>query len=148
MWRTAWLSWEWGKPRGLIPLRRNESRKVETTAVKWVISKGPNTGFQKYCTWRRVFDIDSLPMWRLRLASTANSPPPPTVLLGRLMVEFCEITHGQTKPHLVELLWTRDRPVTETSTWQHRTLTRDKHPCSRQDSNQQSQQASGRRPTI
>jgi len=42
------------------------------------------------------------------------------------MVEFCEIKHGQTKPHLVELLWTRDRPVTETSTWRHKTLTRDR----------------------
>ena len=50
------------------------------------------------------------------------------------MVEFCEIKHGQTKQHLVELLWTRDRPVTEISAWQHKTLTRDRHPCSRNPS--------------
>jgi hypothetical protein len=30
--------------------------------------------------------------------------------------------------------------------WQHTTLTRDRHPCPRRDSNPQSQQASGRRP--
>ena len=35
----------------------------------------------------------------------------------------------------------------QTSTWQHTTLTTDKHPCPRWDSNPQSQQASGRRPT-
>jgi hypothetical protein len=35
----------------------------------------------------------------------------------------------------------------EWSTRQHTTLTTDKHPCSRRDSNPQSQQASGHRPT-
>jgi hypothetical protein len=50
--------------------------------------------------------------------------------------------------HSVELLWTRDQPVAETSTWQHATLTRDKHLCPRRYSNQQYQQASGRRPTL
>jgi hypothetical protein len=46
----------------------------------------------------------------------------------------------------VRLLWMSDRPVAETSTWQN-TFTRDRHLCSWRDSNQQSQQASGRRPT-
>jgi len=54
-------------------------------------------------------------------------------------------THTHT--HSVGLLWTTDRPVLETSTWQHTTLTTDKHPCSKRDSIPQSQQASGRRPT-
>ena len=40
-----------------------------------------------------------------------------------------------------------DQLVAETCTWQHTTLTTDKHPCPRWDSNPQSQQASGRRPT-
>ena len=39
-----------------------------------------------------------------------------------------------------------DQLVAETSTWQHTTLTTDKHPCPRWDSNPRSQQASGRRP--
>jgi len=40
-----------------------------------------------------------------------------------------------------------DQLVAETSTWQHPTLTTDKHPCPRWDSNPQSQQVSGRIPT-
>jgi hypothetical protein len=47
-------------------------------------------------------------------------------------------------PHSVGLLWTSDQPVAETSAWQNATLKRDKH-SPRQDSNPQSQQASGRR---
>ena len=40
-----------------------------------------------------------------------------------------------------------DQPDAQTSTWQHTTLTRDRHPCPRRDSNPQFQPASGRRPT-
>jgi hypothetical protein len=50
-------------------------------------------------------------------------------------------------PQSVGLLWTSDQLVAETSAWQHTTLTTDRHPCPRRDSNSQSQQASGRRPT-
>ena len=44
-------------------------------------------------------------------------------------------------------LRTNDQSVAETSTWQHTTLTTDKHPSPGWDSNPRSQQASGRRPT-
>jgi hypothetical protein len=54
-------------------------------------------------------------------------------------------THAHTHTHSVGLLWTRDRPVPETPTWQHTTFTRDRHPRPRRDSNPQSQQASDRR---
>jgi hypothetical protein len=68
-----------------------------------------------------------------------------TALLGpaRLIVEVSR-SHSNTA-HSLGLLWTRDRSVAETSTWQHTTFTRDKHPCPRRDSNQQSQHVSGRR---
>ena len=56
------------------------------------------------------------------------------------------ITHNDA-PQSVGLLWTSDQLVAETSTWQHTTLIANKHPCPRCDSNPQSQQASGRRPT-
>ena len=46
----------------------------------------------------------------------------------------------------VGLLWTSDQLVAETSTWQHTTLTTEKYPCPRWDSNPRSQQVSGRRP--
>jgi hypothetical protein len=55
--------------------------------------------------------------------------------------------HTHDAPHSIGLLWTSDQTVAETSTWQHTTLTTDKHPCHRWDSNSRSQQASGRRPT-
>jgi len=45
------------------------------------------------------------------------------------------------------LLWTSNQPEAQTFTWQHATLTTDIHPCPRWNSNPQSQQVSGRRPT-
>jgi len=68
----------------------------------------------------------------------------PLIGQGLLIIEALR-SHSDI-PQLVGLLWTSDQPDAETSTWQHTTLTRDKHPCSRPDSNPQSQQASGRRP--
>jgi hypothetical protein len=50
-------------------------------------------------------------------------------------------------PQSVGLLWTRDQPHAEPSTWQHTTLTKDRPQYPRRDSNPQSQQASGRRST-
>jgi len=66
--------------------------------------------------------------------------------LDRLTVEVSTshtIRHTQRRA----CLCTRDRPVAETSTWQHATLTRHTHPRTWWDQNQQSQQASGRKPT-
>jgi hypothetical protein len=62
-------------------------------------------------------------------------------------VYFHLITFRHT-PQSVWLLWTRDRPIAETSTWQHKHCKRDKHPCPRWISNPQSQQAFGRRTTT
>jgi hypothetical protein len=52
--------------------------------------------------------------------------------------------HTLDTPHSVGLLWTSDQSVAETSTWQHTTLTRERHPCPRRDSKPQSQLASDR----
>jgi len=41
------------------------------------------------------------------------------------------LDHTKDAPHSVGLLWTSDQLVAETSTWQHTTLTADKHPCPR-----------------
>ena len=56
------------------------------------------------------------------------------------------ITHNDAAQS-VALIWTTDQLVAETSTWQNTTLTTDKYPCPRWDSNPRSQQASGSRPT-
>jgi hypothetical protein len=58
--------------------------------------------------------------------------------LGLLIIEV-SWSHTSDTPHSVGLLWTSDQPVAETSTWQLTTLTRDRHPCPRRDSNPQSQ---------
>ena len=44
-------------------------------------------------------------------------------------------THTNKHTRSVGLLRTSDRPVAETSTWQRKTLTRDRHQCPRRDSN-------------
>jgi len=48
---------------------------------------------------------------------------------GLLIIEASR-SHSDT-PHSVGLLLTCDRPVVETSTWEHTTLTRHRHPCCR-----------------
>jgi len=50
----------------------------------------------------------------------------PPVGQGLLTIEDSR-SHSDT-PHLVRFLWTSDQPDAETSTWQHTTLTRDRHP--------------------
>ena len=70
-----------------------------------------------------------------------------TTLEGQgLLIVVDSRSHSDT-PYSIGLLWTSYQPDAETSAWQHTTLTRDSHPCPRRDSNPQSQQASGCRPT-
>jgi hypothetical protein len=73
----------------------------------------------------------------------AQQPP-----LGRglLTHEVSRSHYSNNAPQSVGLLWTSDQFVAEASTWQYTTLTTDKHPCPRWDSNPQYQQASGLRP--
>jgi hypothetical protein len=51
------------------------------------------------------------------------------------------------KPHSARFLWTSDQLVAETSTWQHTTLTTDKHALPQRVANPLSQQASVLDPT-
>ena len=60
----------------------------------------------------------------------------PLVGKGLLIVDASR-SYSDT-PHTVRLLWTSDQPDTENSTWQHITLTTDRHPWSRRDSNSKS----------
>ena len=63
-----------------------------------------------------------------------------------LLITEASPSHSDA-PQTVGLLWTSDQPDAATSTGQHTTLTRDKHPCPRRVSNPQSRQANGRRST-
>ena len=62
--------------------------------------------------------------------------------LGLLIVEASRL-HSD-KPHAVGLLWMSDQPDAYNSTSKHTTVTTDRHPYPRRDSNPQ---ASGRRVT-
>jgi hypothetical protein len=53
--------------------------------------------------------------------------------LGLLIFRGFTITHFLDTPQSVGLLWSSDQLVAETSTWQHTTLTTDRHPCPRWD---------------
>ena len=68
----------------------------------------------------------------------------PLVGQGLHIVEVSR-SHPDT-PHAVGLLLTSDQLVAQTSTCQHPTLKKTR-PCSRRDSNPQSQEASGHKPT-
>ena len=57
------------------------------------------------------------------------------------------LTVEASRSHSVGILWTSDRSETETSTSQHKTLTRDRYSCPQWELNQRYHQASGRRPT-
>jgi len=76
-------------------------------------------------------------------------PPPPMVqlaLVGKVvLISEASCSHSDT-PQSVGFLWTSDEPVSETSTWQQTTLTKDRHPCIWRYSNPQSQLSRGRRP--
>jgi len=63
--------------------------------------------------------------------------------VGQNLICKASSSHSDT-PHSAGLLWTSDRPVAETSTRQHTTLTTDRHPCPWPESNPQSQQPNGR----
>ena len=102
------------------------------------------TDGQTYCKCQAsLCNISSQRHRRLRQENDKMARQP---LTGHGRLYELPRSYSET-PHSVRLLWTRDRPVAETSTWQYTTLTRDKYPCPRPDSNPQSQQVSGRRST-
>ena len=77
------------------------------------------------------------------LKTVAQQPLPPFPHSARAS----SFTRFLDAPQSVGLLWTRNELAADTPTWHHTTLTTDKYPCLRWDSNPQSQQASGRIPT-
>jgi len=89
---------------------------------------------------RRNFQFQAFIYLFLRSA-TAASGPGPHHYLG------FTITLRHTHTHLIGLPWTSDQPDTETSTWQHTALITDRPPCPQRNSDPNSQQTSGRRPT-
>jgi hypothetical protein len=103
-------------------------------ACPYVIS---HPAFCIMCT--SLFDSLNITDLFLSHGLTATSGP------GLLTVEISR-SHSDT-PHSVRFLWTSDRLIAKTPTWQHTTLKRDRPLRPRRDSNSQFQQASGHDPT-
>jgi hypothetical protein len=81
----------------------------------------------QFWTWDRVKQIYLGHHWELDpfcLFSGATAPA------GQGLIVEASWSHSDT-PHLVGLLWTSAQPDTETSTWEHTALTRDRHLMSR-----------------
>jgi len=113
-------------------LQKYGEGKIGFTPKWWVTTLTQN---------HKKYDVDR---WFLHVDIFYHGATAP-VGQGLLIIEDSR-SYSDT-PHLVGLLWTSDQPDAETSTWQHTTLTRDKHPCPRRVWNPQSQQAWGRKPT-
>ena len=99
----------------------------------------------KYHYWTNSFNLLRMlrhcyPPTSIFFSNGATSPSGQDLVIGE-----ASRSHSDT-PHSVGFLSTSDQPDAKT-TWQHTTFTRDKHSCPRRDSNPQSPQAGGRRPT-
>ena len=79
--------------------------------------------------------LGNIPWWPISSVSNNSSPPRrnSTPVDQGLLIED-SLSNSDTS-HSVGLLWTSDQPDAETSTWPHTTLTTDRHPCPRRDSN-------------
>jgi hypothetical protein len=107
----------------ILAWKRNISNKTRNLFFRWPLHIFPLilSIFVYFFPWRNS------PQWARAFIEASRS-------------------HSGT-PHSVRLFWTSESHVAETSTWQHTTVTTDRHLCCRRDSNPQSQQASGRKPT-
>ena len=56
-------------------------------------------------------------------------------LMGQDLLIIGALQSHSDTPHSVGLLWTSAQYVADTSTSEHTTLTRDRHPCPQRDSN-------------
>ena len=134
-------------------------RPVVRVDISWQNFKcksGPN---RLSTPWRTDWPaVSGKVTWTLAVLRTFQKRKGTTVVVSRLSFFFFLPNHGRCRgwlhlithkdtPQSVGLLWTRDRRVAETSTWQHTTLATEKLPCPRRNSNPQSQQAIGRRPS-
>ena len=72
--------------------------------------------------------------------------PRKSLVSQSLLIPEASQSHSEAS-RFVGFLWTSDQPDAETSTWQHPTVARYRYPCPWRDSNPQSQQRSGGRPT-
>ena len=120
--------------------------------IEWTECKIINT---KYRSYRGVIEGTDYNVWNDIWFAKLGAMLYLSFILSYsdlVLSTFCRwllpcITHTNTHSRSLELPWTSDQAVAETSTWQHITHNRQKSPP-RRDSNPQSQQASRRRHTL
>ena len=140
----------------------NSSKNVNCFITRFVINHFPNWRRREMQTFSSGSPRKCLGLWRFLLVEYAENH---CAELDRMLINifflshsdlfcllvgvdgYCNIWSHPDTPHSVEILWTSDQPNAETSTWQHTAIKRERHPCPRQDSIPQSQQAIGRRTT-
>jgi hypothetical protein len=124
----------------------------ETVIIYFKVRSQRSWGIAQKCWARKVHGLSNT--WMGQRQNTIQK----MLQLGfrrKFFLSWCNTPSGPRPryhtqfetPQSVGLLWTSDQPDAQTSTWQHTTLTTDRHPCNRRDSNPQSQEASGRRLT-
>jgi len=138
---TAWRVVSW-RMEARLPIWRvdaNVLKKQSCTADRGWYCKEFTFGKRKA---KNLINLGHLRRWPDNLCLARQ----PQVDQASSFMRFLDHTHNDA-PQSVGLLWTSDQPEAETCTWQHTTLTTDKHPLAQWDSNPQSQQASGHRLT-
>jgi len=138
----CWLDiYRWGAGLSVTGPIRDIGQNVLLSSFQTESSSSPVTAtFSSSCHSSKRPLLKILFLLTMELQS-----PPPQLGQGLPLIED-SLSHTDT-PYSVEPLWTNDQPDAETSTWQHTSITKDRHPCPRRDSNTRSQKASGRRPT-
>jgi hypothetical protein len=141
----------WTDENFILPNQTDKSAAIFLFIIHWCVfmAAARNT---TYCTLRNVHYTLSTTHGTLytkhcTLYVSFRSPYLFCLLTVSVEVIYFHLITLKHTPQSVGLLWTRDRPLAETSTWQHTTLTRDKHRCTWWESNPQSRQALCRRPT-
>jgi hypothetical protein len=87
-----------------------------------------------YCVWENMYYFNiSVYVLACEQSIVIFMAQQPLVDQCLLVIEAIR-SHSDT-PHLLGLLWMSDQPDAGTSTWQHTTFTRDRHPCPQWDSN-------------
>jgi hypothetical protein len=105
-----------------------------------------NPSFVPLCPPKFLLVVHEAICWRVYDVFVRSPSLFYILTVGVEVVFYFHLITLRHTPQSVGLLWTRDRPIAESFTWQHKHSQETKHPYPRWDSNPRSQQALCRRP--